>query len=212
MRTWHPLIGLAALATTAVPISPAQAQVEIIPAIGYYNAVGGWTQQEDDGTGYPPLRRQLGTALLAARVSVPVGSRAFLQATFGVTPSQVAVSTASGTVDINAGVFLARAGALFKVLTLMDGPEHRREQWDMLLGAGVGVVHRAGTAWQDTRGVTAPTVVLEAGFAVGEFRLMLEDWISWAQFDAGTPRQTRARMHHDLVGTLGFVLRLGGGR
>ena len=210
MRTWQPLIGFVALATTAVPISPAQAQVEVIPALGYYNAVGGWTQQEDDGSGYPPLRRQLGTALVAARLSVPIASRVSLQATFAVTPSQVALSTASGTVDINAGVFLARAGALFKVLTLMDGPEHRREQWDMLLGAGVGVVHRAGTAWQDTRGVTAPTIVLEGGFAVGTFRLMLEDYISWAQFDGGLPSQTRARIHHDLVGTLGFTLRLGG--
>ena len=210
MRTWQPLIGIVALATTVVPLSPAQAQVEVTPAIGYYNAVGGWTQQEDDGTGYPPLRRQLGALLFAARLSFPVGSRVSLQANFGVTPSQVAVSTASGTVDINAGVFLARAGALFKVLTLMDGPEHRREQWDMLLGAGVGVVHRAGTAWQNTRGVTAPTFVLEGGFAVGTFRLMLEDYISWAQFDGGLPSQTRARMHHDLVGTLGFALRLGG--
>lgn len=210
MRTWQPLIGFVALAITAAPISPALAQVEVIPALGYYNAVGGWTQQEDDGSGYPPLRRQLGTALVAARLSVPIASRVSLQATFAVTPSQVAVSTASGTVDINAGVFLARAGALFKVLTLMDGPEHRREQWDLLLGAGVGVVHRAGTAWQDTRGVTAPTIVLEGGFAVGTFRLMLEDYISWAQFDGGLPSQTRARIHHDLVGTLGFALRLGG--
>ena len=210
MRTSQLAFGIVALAAATVPLSPAQAQVEIIPAIGYYNAVGGWTQQEDDGSGFPPLRRQLGTALLATRFSFPVSPRVALQATFGVTPSQVAVSTASGTVDINAGVLLASARALFKVTTFVDGPAHRQEQWDLLLGAGVGVVHRAGTAWENTSGVTTPTLVLEGGFAVGTFRLMLEDNVSWAQFDAGRPSQTRARMHHDLIGTLGYAFRLGG--
>jgi hypothetical protein len=192
--------------------APVAAQVELVPAIGFYNPIGGWRQQEDDGTGFPPLRRQLGTAIFELRLSVPVSSRFALQAGFGATPSQVAVSTASGTVDINAGVYLGSARVQFTAATFTDGPRHDRVRWDLLFGLGAAVVHRAGTAWENTSGVTAPALVLEGGFAVGMFRLMLEDYVSWAQFNGGQPNQTRARMHHDLVGSFGFSLKLGGGR
>jgi hypothetical protein len=212
MRRCHPIQGVVALVATVTVPAVARAQVDIVPALGYYNAVGGFTQQEDDGTGFPPLRRQLGALLLGTRVSFPLSSRLAVQATAGVTPSQVAVSTASGTVDINSGVFLASARALFTVVTLTDGPAHRQVHWDFLLGGGVGVVHRAGTAWEQLSGTTDAALVLEAGFGVGAFRLSIEDYISWAQFDGGEPTQTRAKMHHDLIGSLGWSIRLGGGR
>jgi hypothetical protein len=214
MRSLRPTIGGFALAAVTIVVGPASAaaQVELVPAIGFYNPIGGWTQQEDDGTGYPPLRRQLGTAIFALRLSVPLSSRVAVQAGFGVTPSQVAVSTASGTVDINAGVYLGSARVQFTAATFTDGPKHDRVRWDFLLGLGAAVVHRAGTAWENTSGVTAPALVLEGGFAVGMFRLMLEDYVSWAQFNGGQPNQTRARMHHDLVGSFGFTLKLGGDR
>ena len=214
MRSLWPTIGgiaLVAVTVVAGP-APAAAQVQLVPALGFYQPLGGWTQQEDDGTGFPPLRRQLGTAIVEARLSVPMSPRLAVQVGFGVTPSQVAVSTASGTVDINAGVYLGSARVQYTVATFTDGPSHDRVRWDFLLGLGAGVVHRAGTAWENTTGVTAPSLIVEGGFAVGMFRLMLEDYMSWAQFNGGQPDQTRARMHHDLVGSFGFSLNLGGAK
>lgn len=210
MGRWQPSLGLVAFAAASVWPSPALAQVELVPLLGYYAPIGGWTQQQDDGTGFPPLRRQLSAAVFGARLSVWLNPRVVLEGTFGATPSQVAVSTASGTTDINGGVYFASARALLKVRTLTDGPSYDESRWDIMLGAGAGVVHRAGTAWESFSGVTAPALVLVAGVAVGTFHLMLEDYVSWAQFDGGGPRETRARMHHDLVGSLGFRLRLAG--
>jgi hypothetical protein len=195
---------------TAVRPSPAHAQVEFVPAVGYYVPVGGWTQQLDDGSGTPPLRRQLSAGLLGTRLSVWLTDRVALEGTFGATPSQVAEHTANGTRDLTGGVYLASVRAVLKPVTLMDGPRHDQVKWDLLLSAGVGLVHRAGTAWENTSGVTAPTIVLAAGVAAGAFRFTIEDNISWAQFDGGRPSQTRARMHHDVIGSLGFALRLGG--
>ena len=207
---WSQLsVGLVALAAAAWP-SPARAQVELVPVLGYYAPIGGWTQQQDDGTGFPPLRRQLSAAVFGARLSAWIAPRVVLEGTFGATPSQVAVSTASGTTDFNGGVYFASARALLKVGTLKDGPAYDEVHWDFMLGGGAAMVHRAGTAWEDRTGVTAPALVLVGGVAVGAFHLTLEDYVSWAQFDGGRPSQTRARMHHDLVGSLGFRLRLGG--
>ena len=198
--------------SAALLVTPAAAQLVVVPNLGFYSPLGGWTE-EDDGSGFPPLRRQLSTLMYGVRVAHPLSSTVSLQGTFGVAPGQVALSTASGTVDINAMVFVGSARAVFRTMTLMDGPTHDQVHWDVLLGAGVGVVHRAGTAWENTQGVTAPALIVELGFAVSAFRLTLEDYISWARFQFdGSAAPTRSRMHHDLIGTLGFSVTLGGGK
>lgn len=211
MSRWRQSVGAAMIAASVAAFAPAsvQAQLDIVPTLSFYSPLGGWTQEQDDGSGFNPLRRQLSSLMYGVRLAHPLSSNLSVQATFGAAPSQVALSTSSGTVDINAIVFVSSARAVFRTMTLMDGPTHDQVHWDVLLGAGVGVVHRAGTAWDDFRGVTAPALIFELGFGVAGFRLMLEDYISWAQFDGGGPRQTRARMHHDLIGTLGFSVTLG---
>lgn len=210
MRSWQPIVGVIALVGAVALPSPVRAQVDLVPALGFYWPVGGWTQEEDGGTGFPPLRRQLSAALVGARLSFPVSPRLALEGTLSMTPSQVAVSTVNGTTDYDGGVFLASARALFNVVTLTDRHTYDDTRWDVILGAGVGVVHRAGTAWENTSGVTAPALALEAGVRVGTFRITFEDFVSWAQFNGGRPSQTRARMHHDLIASLGFAVRLGG--
>jgi hypothetical protein len=214
MLRWRPNVGVMALAALAAAVVPslAHAQIAVMPTLGFYSPLGGWTQEQDDGSGFRTLRRQLSTLMYGVRLSRPLSSTVSLQATFGAAPGQVAVSTASGTVDVNATVYVASARVVLKTMTLMDGPSHDQVHWDVLLGAGAGLVHRAGTAWENTTGVTAPALVVELGFGVGAFRLMLEDYISWAQFNGGSPTQTRARMHHDLIGTLGAAITLGGRR
>ena len=210
MYRWPPSIGVVALAVAAVWPATARAQVELVPSLGFYWPIGGWTQQQDDGSGFPPLYRQLSAVLFGTRLSVRLSRSIAIEGTLGATPSQVAVSTAAGTTDFNGGVYLASARAVLTVASVIEGPRHDQVRWNFFLGAGAGLVHRAGTAWQNTSGVTAPALVLEAGAGVGTFRITVEDYVSWAQFNGGLPSQTRARMHHDLIGSLGFALRLGG--
>lgn len=210
MRARQLRIGAVAFATAVAWPSATHAQVEFVPTLGYYWPLGGWTQQLDDGSGSPPLRRQLSAGLLGTRLSVRLSDRIALEGTLGATPSQVALSNANGTIDYHGRVVLASARAVFKAATLIDGPRHDRVRWDLLLSAGVGLVHRAGTAWENTSGVTAPALVLATGVGAGAFRVTIEDYVSWAQFDGGLTSQTRGRLHHDVIGSLGFALRLGG--
>jgi len=210
MRTWQPSIGVVgavALAATAAVVWPsrAHAQVQVVPALGYYLPVGGWTQQQDD-----VLRRQLSALVLGTRLVVWMSKRFALEGTLAITPSQVAVSTANGTTDFNGGVYFASARGALKVGTLTDASTYDVVRWDLMLSAGLGFVHRGGTAWQNTIGVTAPVLVLASELGVGEFRITLEDYVSWAQFDGGRPSQTRPRVHHDMVFSVGYVLRLAG--
>lgn len=203
MRLNRPLVTLMALATGSAWPAWGQGQVELFPHIGYYWPIGGWTQEQDGGTGFP-LRRQLSAAMLSARLSVRVSPHFSIEGTVGASPSQVAVSTLSGTTDYNGGVYIASARLMWKVGTWVDGPAYRQTHWDFMLGAGLGVVHRTSGGWEDLTGLTAPAAVLVAGFGVGNFHFMVEDYISWAQFGGGSPNQTRARLHNDLVGSLGF--------
>jgi hypothetical protein len=194
---------------------PVRAQVELSPVIGMYWPIGEWTQQTDGGTGFVPRRHQIPAAVVGARLAVSASKRLAFEGTVGFSPSQVAVSTEGGISDIRAGVLLASARALFKVATLADGTPDDRAGWDVMLGAGAGLVHRGGSAWENTSGVNAPAVVLTAAARTElagpvMLRFGVEDFVSWAQFNKGLPGQMRARLHHDLITSLGVVIRLTG--
>jgi len=217
MRSRHHnfVSGALALVLAALWPSPAPAQVELAPALGTYLPIGGWTQQSDGGTGYVPRRRQLAAHLVGARLTAWASGKLGLEGSLAISPSRVAVSTDGNTVDINGGVFLASARALYKVTTLVDGRADDRTRWDLIIGAGAGVVHRSGSAWANTSGVTAPAFLLTTAVRTRlagslAWRVSLEDFVTWAQFDKGLPSQTRSRMHHDLVATLSVVVRLAG--
>jgi hypothetical protein len=219
MLTRQPRVGLvvgAALTTAAAVVWPsraqAQRQIQLVPALGYYLPVGGWTQEADDPSGFPPLRRQLSALVFETRIEVWTSKRFVIQGTVAATPSQVAVSTATGTTDHNGGVFLASARAAMKLGTLVDGPAHDEVHWDLMLSGGLGIVHRSGVAWQNTSGVTAPTLLLGSDLVVGGFRLTVEDYVSWARFNGNFSTQTRARMHHDVIVSLGMAVRVAGPR
>jgi hypothetical protein len=205
-----PAAALAALAALTVPSqAAAQKKVEVIPALGFYLPVGGWTQEEDGGTGLP-LRRQLSALVFSARVSIPVSKKLDIEGDFAITPSQVAYSTATGTTDLDGGVYIISARAAYKLVTLKDGPSYDLAHWDLITSLGLGVVHRGGIAWQDISGVTAPVVLVATELGVGLFRLTIEDFVSWGQFNTGRPNATRPRIHHDFIFSLGLTLRVGG--
>jgi hypothetical protein len=208
------VVALAVAGAALWPL-PVRAQVELAPVIGMYWPIGEWTQQSDGGTGFATRRHQIPAAVVGARLAVSTSKRLALEGAVAFSPSQVAVTTQGGISDIRAGVLLASARALFKVATLADGTPDDRVGWDVMLGAGPGLVHRGGSAWENTSGVTAPAIVLSAaaGTHVGgsvTFRFGLEDFVSWAQFDRGLPSQMRARQHHDIIGSLGVLVRLAG--
>ena len=202
--------GFAALVAAAAVPARADAQVELVPTLGYYWPVGGWGPEVDDGSGFP-LRRQLSAAILGARLSFPVSARVNIDGTFGASPSQVAVSRTTGTTDYNGAVYLASIRAVWKLGTLVDGPSFNPTHWDMHLGGGLGVVHRTSGGWEDLSGLTTPALNLMASIRLGRtFHLTFEDFISWAQYgNDSDPNQTEMRMHNDLVGSVGFSLPLG---
>jgi hypothetical protein len=215
------LAGILALVTAGALVLPrtATAQFELAPTIGMYLPLGGWTQITDGGTGFAMQRRHLSAHIWGARLSSWPGERVGIEGYVGFTPSQVAVSTADGTTDVRAGVVITSARLMYKLATLQDGHqkhEDARLTWDVLLGVGGGILHRYGNAWENTSGVTAPALVLMAGLRTKlsgsmTWRVSLEDYVSWAQFDRGLPSQTRGRTHHDLLLSLAIVMRLGGG-
>lgn len=193
----------------AAPSRATAQKVELIPALGFYLPLGGWTDEEDNGTGLP-LRRQLSALVFTGRLSVPISKKWDLEGHFAITPSQVAYSTASGTTDLDGGVYLVSARASYELVTLKDGPTYDQAHWDLITSAGFGIVHRGGIAWQDISGVTAPVILFGTELGVGLFRLTVEDFISWGQFNSGRPNATRPRIHHDMIFSLGFSLKVGG--
>lgn len=209
------ILVIAIAAGAALWPSAAAAQVDLAPTLGTYLPLGGWTQVSDGGTGFAPKRRQLAAHLMGARLTAWASSRLGLEGSVAFSPSQVAVSTDGNTTDISGGVVLASARALFKVATLVDGHPEDQTHWDIIVGAGAGMVHRSGSAWENTSGVTAPALVFTGAVRTRlagplSWRVSLEDFVSWAQFDKGLASQTRGKVHHDLVGSLAVVVRLAG--
>ena len=204
--------GFAALVAAAGVPASVRAQVDLVPTIGYYWPVGGWGPQQDDGTGFP-LRRQLSAAMLGARLSFNVSPRVIVEGTFGASPSQVAVSRVTGTTDYDGAVYLSSVRAVWKLGTLVDGPSFNQTHWDVLLGGGLGIVHRTSGGWEDLSGLTTPALSLVGSVRLGTFHFTFEDFISWAQYGSDTdPNQTEMRMHNDLVLSVGFSVPLGSRR
>jgi hypothetical protein len=153
--------------------------------------------------------------MLGARITAWVSGRLAAEGMLAFSPSPVAVSSNGRTTDVAGAVLLASVRALVNVTSLPDGHPDDPTTWHLMLGAGAGLVHRGGPAWENTSGVTAPALVLTAAArtritASLSWRVSLEDFISWAQFDRGLPSQTRARVHHDLVASLAVALRVTG--
>ncbi len=200
----HTLTCLVALVPlVAAAPHPARAQVEITPAMGIYWPVG--LLVDGDIANGGEERRQVAAGLVGVRMGVWPGRRLGLEGGIAFSPSQVAVTRSTGTEDVTGGVLLMHARAVAS-LSPPAAP------WAFHLGAGVGLVHRSGSAWQTTLGGTAPALAL--GFGARSrmrrsnlaLRLELEDYILFNQFDQGLPNTTGARIHHDFVWSMGLTV------
>jgi hypothetical protein len=204
------VVGCALLAGPA----PLAAQVEFGPSIGAFWPLGGWTH---DFSGYQVKRRHLFALMFGGRVAYWPTTRLGIEGAVGFSPSQVAVSEPDNTEDITGGVVLGSLRGLLRLVTLVDGNEGSGfSYWDVNLGLGAGVVARGGSAWANVSGATHPAAVLSLESRTHlartvTIRVGVEDFLSWATFDEGLPSETGSRLHNDLVVTLAFQFRLGGG-
>jgi hypothetical protein len=218
MHCYHRYTFAAALAVLGAALRPSagSAQLEVAPALGLYHPVGEWRQVSDGGTGYAPTRRQLPAHMLTARITNWFSRRLALEGTFSYSPSQVAVTVDGNTTDVQGAVILGSARGLWKFATLKDGDlERGGSTWDFLLGAGGGLVHRGGSAWSNTEDVTVPAFVALLGVRAPlsravTWRVSLEDYISWTEFNAGLANQMEGRVHHDFYISLSVVVRVAG--
>jgi hypothetical protein len=204
-----------AVGTASWP-SKGSAQLEVAPAIGLYHPVGEWRRLSDGGTGSTPTWRQLPAHLLAIRLTNWFSRRLALEGTFTYSPSQVAVQFDGRTQDVQSTVLMGSARALYKLVTVRDGDQERGgSTWDFLLGAGGGLVHRGGSAWSNTEGLTVPAFVGVFGVRAPLSRAVtwginVEDYISWTQFNAGQANQMEARVQHDYYLSLSVSIRVAG--
>ncbi len=210
--------GLVVVAGLLAAAGPARAQatfrpvVRFTPALGLYLPFSGYIINEPQRGAVPALsKRQIHTGIAYGRLALWPRPRLGLEATLAYGRGMVAVKDSTQprvVADIGSTLWLANLTGMYRLV-----PDTRR-RLSIFTGAGVGLVGRSGQAWEDTPARTKGTVVLLAGgsAALGyrndgpAFRFQLEDHISWAQFNVGLPSQTRARLHHDLIWTLGATV------
>ena len=172
---------------------------------GFYNPLG-------PVTGPPIEKRPLGAVGAGVDAVVWTSRRLGFAGRVLYAPSRVAVIQPGNVVDREASVILANARVLFAVtpLAAAGAPVH---PWSVYVGAGAGLVNRSGGVWMYASGLTSPALVLTAGVqtpggARYTLRFDVEDYISRAQFNAGMPDATVARMHQDLAFSLSLTYRI----
>lgn len=193
------VVSLSVLLVATIP-HRAAAQIEITPAIGMYVPVGNLFK--GDLQNGAETRQQVASGLIGFRVAAWTNRRLGLEGGFAFSPSQVAVTRSSGTHDVTGGVVLANARAVYALSPY-------EALWGFRVAAGVGVVHRSGSAWETTLGGTAPALAL--AFSARSrmrktnvtMRLELEDYILFNAFDQELPYTTGAKIHHDMTWSIG---------
>jgi hypothetical protein len=203
-----------AVAALVLCPSRAGAQVEVGVSAGAFWPLGaGW--KPDVGLAGQVERRQIAAHIVGARLAYWSGNRLGVEATLGLSPSQVAVSDVGRIRDIGGRVVMSSLRVLTRLASLTDGkPGAGFSHWDINAGAGAGIISRSGTAWANVSGTTHPAAVLTLEFRTplakaATIRAGLEDWVSWATFDRGLQSETRWRVQHDVIFSLAAQLRVG---
>jgi len=170
-----------------------------------YTPVGLLVDGTDPSDNSKFRRRQLGALSTGARLGLRTSKMFGLEASAMYSPSQVAITTRSATVDIRGPVTMASVRGAFRV-----HGEMARGQWSFHLSPGIGVVHRYGDAWQGTTGGSDRAFVLAAGWRLGRlrsdraFRFDIEDYVT--RFTADNAEvQSGSRRHHDVVWSFGLA-------
>lgn len=202
-----------AVAALALGPSRAVAQAELGLSIGaFWPLGGGWTPAF--GSSVQVDRRQIAAHMLIGRLAYWPGRRLGVEAALGFSPSQVAV-TDTRTRDVGGRVLLSSVRAIARLASLIDGqPGSGFSRWYINAGLGAGVMSRQGNAWANVLGTTHPGVLLSLDARtplVGPvlMRVGFEDFVSWPTFDRGLQTETRRRVQHDVIFSLGTQIRFG---
>jgi hypothetical protein len=185
-------------ATLLAPSTSLAQTVDIGGHVAFYNPLGSLI----DG---PPIEKRLQAALMVGVDAVAwTSSRVGFAGKVAYAPSRVAVIQARNVTDRDASVILASARVLFAVTPVATGAGGVIPPWSVYVGAGAGLASRSGGVWSYASGLTSPALVLNVGVQTPAgprivMRMDLEDYISRAQFDAGTPGETAAQRHHDVA-------------
>jgi hypothetical protein len=191
------------------------AQIQFSPSFGVYIPHGAPLIEQRAASGEESLRKQaVGAPVFTGRASTSLSSLLAFEAALSYSPGLIAVHSTGGRVDdVSAGLVMASARTIFRLT-----PESAT-RFSIHALSGIGVVTRIGSAWSDTPTNPAFALVLGAGAKAPltnkgnglAFRVDLEDYLSWAQFDLGDGTRTKARPYHDLVWSIGLSIPVTGG-
>ena len=192
----------------------ASAQIQFSPSFGVYIPHGVPLLSQRTETGGESLRKQaVGAPVFTTRAGTALSSLLGIEATLSYSPGLIAVHSSSGRVDdLSAGLVLASARTIFRLT-----PESATK-FSIHAASGVGMVTRIGSAWSDTPASPAFALVLGAGIKAPltnkgtglAFRMDLEDYLSWAQFELEDGTRTKAHPYHDLVWSIGLSIPVSG--
>jgi hypothetical protein len=151
-------------------------------------------------------RRQLGAISIGARLTLRATERFHLESNTTYSPSLVAITDRSTTVDLRGRVVMGHIKGLYRMAKIPSG-------WSFWGGAGVGVVSRHGEGWNGMNGTTDAALVLAGKARLGRlnsdksFILAVEDHVTRAAF-GNTNASARPRIHHDVVYSFGMSIPL----
>ena len=200
---------LLGVALTLFAAGEAAAQFQLSPGFGVYIPHGVPLLTESGATSGETLRKQaVGGPVFTTRAGFSLSRLAGLEASLSYSPALIAVHSAGGQVDDrSAGLVLLSARTLFRLT-----PESTTK-FSIHAASGVGMVTRIGHAWSDTPTKPAFALVLGAGAMAPltprggtAFRIDLEDYLSFAQFELSDGTRSKAHPYHDLVWSLGLAI------
>ena len=141
---------------------------------------------------------------------MPVTPVVSLEGTVGWTPSVSAVTSQSTTLDSEGGVILSNVRARMRLSSL----QKKAPNWFFYASPGVGLLHRYGSAIDETGGRTNLALTLGAAAELvprksrTRCRFEIEDFVSYPRPNNNATTMP-ARLHHELLVTIGFSFAIG---
>jgi hypothetical protein len=183
----------------------AQTRLDIGPYLGTYVPIGIGFRERRIGDGAQIERKPLATLVIGMRAGVLLADHFGIDASIGYSPSAVAVSSPTGTVDLDGQTVIVNARARVPLM--------QRNAWRFYVAPGIALIERAGTAWKQTSGTRDVTAVLAGGGSVGlgkrvKVNLDLEDMLTWGRFNDGLQNETRKQLHHNVVWSFAVAIPL----
>jgi hypothetical protein len=202
------LIAALLLAPAIASVGFAQITFSVNPNVGMYIPHGAALLEIPNHLSEVQSKKPVGGPVFTTRLAAWLTPNLGIEGSLGYSPAYIAVKTHNGVVDDQRQALL-----LTSIRSVYRFPAEEIKRLGFQVGTGIGLVSRSGDAWSDTPTDPAFAFVLAAGVRAQlsprkplAFRMELEDYISWAQFQLDSGAYTRGRAYHDLVWSLGVVM------